>query len=263
VFKDLAANVDVVLCNFTSRVLPSLGFDFDTLRALNPGIVVVRMPAFGNTGPFAECAGYALIIEAMAGFAARFGYPDEGARVSDTYWPDSVAGTHAALAIMTGIERRDRTGEGVEIDLSHQDAMWQQLGEDLVETNRRGAPVERLGNEEPGVTGSGIEADGHGGWVAVVGERREPVLDPLAAAADPRQVDRFEVIDRDVLGPHRLARPPFVVDGRPGATRRAAPMFDEHTDEVLAEVAGYTAAQIAALRKADVVGGVLPTLSGR
>jgi crotonobetainyl-CoA:carnitine CoA-transferase CaiB-like acyl-CoA transferase len=247
-----------VLCNFTSRVMPQLGLAYDELAAVNPGIVVVRMPAWGTRGPYSHCAGYALTVEAMGGFAARWGYEDEGARVSDHYWPDSVAGTHAALAVLTGLERRDRTGAGCEIDLAHQEAMWLQGGEALIVADQRGADIGRTGDREPGVDRSGIEPDGAGGWVAVVGDRREPVLDVLGAAADEQLAWRFDTVERAHVGAMRLLRPPLVVDGRPVTTRRPAPLFDEHSDEVLREVAGYDEPRIAELRAEGVVGGQLP-----
>lgn len=257
-FLDLIGSVDVVLCNFTARVMPQLGFDFATLSAINPKLVVVRMPAFGTTGSYSECAGYALVVEAMGGFAARWGYEDEGARVSDTYWPDSVAGTHAALAILAGIEKVDRTGVGCEFDFSHMDVMWQQMGEGLVVAGQRGTDIGRMGNREPGVAASGVRARADGGWEAVVDGRTETVLDPLAAYADPRQSWRYEVVSRDVIGDVPSLRTPIVVDGRPTTTRRPAPLFDQHTDEVLSTLAGYGPERLAELREAKVIGGILP-----
>ncbi|MDH4145515.1 MAG: CoA transferase [Acidimicrobiia bacterium] len=261
VFRDVVAGADVVLCNFTERVMPQLGLGYDELVKANPSVVVVRMPAFGTTGPYAHCAGYAMVVEAMGGFSARWGYEDEGARISDVYWPDSVAGSHAALAILTGLERRDRTGQGCEIDLSHQDVMLQQLGEGFVVAGQRNADIGRMGNREPGVAASGIEADGAGGWVAVVGERREPVVDVLGAAANPELAYRFETVDRAVIGAAPEIRTPMVIDGNPVDTRRPAPLFDEHSDEILREVAGYDEARIAELREARTIGGQLPDLS--
>ncbi len=258
VFRDLAKNVDVVLCNFTERVMPNLGLGYDVLKQLNDDIVVVRMPAFGTTGPYSHCAGYALVVEAMGGFAARWGYPEEGARVSDTYWPDSVAGTHAALAVMSGIERRDRTGEGCEVDFSHMDVMWSQLAEGLVVADRRGSDIGRMGNREPGVADSGIFPAAGGGWEARVGGRTRPVLDALGASRDPALAYRFETVDRDVIGRVTELRTPVLIDGRPTTTRRPAPLFDQHSDEVLAEVAGYDVARIAELREHKTVGGQLP-----
>jgi len=262
VFKDLARNVDVVLCNFTERVLPGLGLGYDVLRELNDDVIVVRMPAFGTTGPYSHCAGYALVVEAMGGFAARWGYPDEGARVSDTYWPDSVAGTHAALAVMSAVERRDRTGTGCEIDFSHMDVMWSQLAEGLIVADRRGSDIGRMGNREPGVDGSGIFPAPGGGWEARVGDRSRPVLDALGASRDPALAYRFETVARDIIGDVTELRTPVVIDGSPTTTRLPAPLFDQHSDDVLREVAGYDAARIAELREAKVVGGQLPVPKG-
>lgn len=261
VFKDLVRNVDVVLCNFTERVLPSLGLDYDTLRQLNEDIVVVRMPAFGTSGPYSHCAGYALVVEAMGGFAARWGYPDEGARVSDTYWPDSVAGTHAALAVMTAIERRDRTGAGCEVDFSHMDVMWCQVAEGLIVADQRGSDIGRMGNREPGVADSGIfpTADGSG-WEARVAGRTRRVADALGASRDPELAYRFETVARDIIGDVEELRTAVLIDGAPTTTRLPAPLFDQHTDEILSGLAGYDDAHIAGLRERAVVGGQLPDL---
>ncbi len=87
VFLELARHADAVLCNFTASVLPQLGIGFEDLVAVNPRIVVVRMPAFGTEGPYSHAAGYGTVIEGMGGFGARFGYAAEGARISDLYWP--------------------------------------------------------------------------------------------------------------------------------------------------------------------------------
>jgi crotonobetainyl-CoA:carnitine CoA-transferase CaiB-like acyl-CoA transferase len=285
-FLELARSADAVLCNFTAKVLPELGLGFGDLAAVNPRIVVVRMPAFGTTGPYSAKAGYGPVIEGMGGFGARFGYASDGARISDLYWPDPVAGTHAALAVLAGIERRDRTGTGSEVDLAHMEVMWNALGEGVVVADQRGADIGRMGNREPGVAASGFAAAAEGRWVAFVGPAAviaaadavagqpwadvvaavraaggaaEVVNEVLDAVADPRLAERFEVVDHPVTGPMRQIRTPFVVDGAVTTTRRRAPLFDEHTDAVLAELAGVDAARLAALRDAKVIGGVLPT----
>jgi crotonobetainyl-CoA:carnitine CoA-transferase CaiB-like acyl-CoA transferase len=283
-FLELARTADAVLCNFTAKVLPSLGLGFEQLAAVNPRIVVVRMPAFGTVGPYSHAAGYGTVVEGMGGFGARFGYEEEGARISDLYWPDPVAGVHAALALLAGIERSDRTGLGCEVDLAHMEAMWTTLGEGLVVAGQRGVDIGRMGNREPGVAVSGFVPAADGRWVAVIGPpsvagvvqavggqpwpdvvaavraaggNGEVVNEILDAADDPRLADRFELVDHPVTGPMRHVRSPFVVDGRPTATRRRAPLFDEHTDEVLSEAAGCDAGRLAALRDAKVIGGEL------
>jgi crotonobetainyl-CoA:carnitine CoA-transferase CaiB-like acyl-CoA transferase len=284
-FLGLVASADAVLCNFTAGVLPKLRLGWDELSAVNPRLVLVRMPAFGTMGPYHEAAGYGTVVEGMGGFGSRFGYEDEGARISDLYWPDPVAGAHAAFAILAGLERRDRTGAGCEIDLAHMEVMWNQLGEGIVAASQRGRDVGRMGNREPGVARSGFVATADGRWVAVVGPaaiddalgradaldaaalcaavaerggRAEVVNEVLDAAADPRLVDRFEVVDHPMTGPVRQVRSPFVVDGTATTTRRPAPLFDQHTDELLRDRLGYDDERIARLRADGVVGGTLP-----
>ncbi len=284
-FLELARTADAVLCNFTAKVLPDLRLGFADLVQVNPRIVVVRMPAFGTEGPYSHKAGYGTVVEGMGGFGARFGYETEGARISDLYWPDPVAGIHAALAILSGIERRDRTGAGCEVDLAHMEVMWNALGEGLVVAGRRGTDIGRMGNREPGMTTSAFVAAADGRWVAVVGDAgaaaadvlegrpwpeivaavraaggaAEVVNEVLDAADDARLADRFEVVDHPVTGPAKAVRSPFVIDGRATTTRRRAPLFDEHTDELLAELPGYDADRLAALRAAKVIGGTLPS----
>ena len=187
-FLDLARSADAVLCNFTAKVLPALGLGFDDLAAVNPRIVVVRMPAFGTVGPYSAKAGYGPVIEGMGGFGARFGYADDGARISDLYWPDPVAGTHAALAVLMGIERRDRTGAGCEIDLAHMEVMWNAVGEGVVVADQRGTDIGRMGNREPGVAASGFVAAADGRWVAFVGPAEVTAAAEAAAGRSWRDV---------------------------------------------------------------------------
>jgi crotonobetainyl-CoA:carnitine CoA-transferase CaiB-like acyl-CoA transferase len=286
-FLGLVESADAVLCNFTAGVLPKLGLGWDTLSSVNPRLVLVRMPAFGTFGPYHEAAGYGPVVEGMGGFGARFGYEDEGARISDLYWPDPVAGAHAALAILTGLERRDRTGEGCEIDVAHMEVMFSALGEGIVVASQRGRDIGRMGNREPGVPRSGFVQATDSRYVAFVGPERlvevlaeagaspmdsaalctairaaggraEVVNEVLDAAADARLAQRFEVVDRAFTGPVRQVRSPFVVDGAVTTTRRPAPRFDEHTDEVLRATLGYGAERVAHLRAEGAIGGVLP-----
>ena len=225
------------------------------------------------------------VVEGMGGFGARFGYEDEGARISDLYWPDPVAGAHAALAVLTGIERRDRTGAGCEIDLAHMEVMWSALGEGLVVADQRGTDIGRMGNREPGVAGvrlrrrrrRAVGRRGRSGrgraaaaasagrpWPDVVaairaaGGAAEVVNEVLDAVADPRLADRFELVDHPVTGPVRHVRVAVRrrrrVDHDPPpcpAVRRAHRRGARRTRRLRCAAAGD-------LRDAGVIGGVLP-----
>ena len=153
--------------DLSAHVLPHLGLDFDTIKKANPKFVVVRMPAFGVDGPYSDAVGYGSIIEAMGGVAHRQGYDHEAARVSNIYFPDPTAGIHAANAFLAGVFHADQTGEGMEIDLSQHEAMWQHSGEAIVLASIHGRDIGRLGNREPGEVFAEFVST-KDGWVAVV-----------------------------------------------------------------------------------------------
>ncbi len=287
-FLELVRNCDGLVANFSAHVLTQLGLDIDTLLEVNPRFVVVRMPAFGVHGPYAGAVGYGSIVEAMGGMGHRQGYEHEGARISNLYFPDPVAGIHAAAALVTGLRGAERTGVGGEIDLSHQEAMWQHSGEALVLAASSGRDIGRMGNREPGTALSDMIACADG-WVAVVAVDRptpaaeavlatalrqrahdvvtalrnlgigaEVCLDPWTAPEEPRVASRLDIVDHPVTGPMRHLASPFTVDGIRPSPRGPAPLFDQHTDDVLTRIGGLSPVQVEELRSVGAVGGVLP-----
>lgn len=244
------------------------------------------MPAFGVDGPYSAAAGYGSIGEAMGGIGHRQGYDHEGARISNIYYPDPIAGVHAATSLLAGLHRRDVTGIGCEIDMSHQEATWSLHGDALVLADRHGRDVGRMANREPGIPVSGVVGTADDRWVAVIGPeacRQEfesaadrparrlieavlalggsavEVLDPWTAPAVEPVADLLEVVDHPVTGPVRHVASPFRLDGVRPVSAGPAPLFDQHTDEVLTELAGYDRHELDRLRRAEVIGGELPT----
>ncbi len=290
VFLDMVANADGIVCNFSAHVMPALGLDWETLKKVNPGLVVVRMPAFGVDGPYSGAAGYGSIGEAMGGIGHRQGYDHEGARISNIYYPDPIAGVHAATALLAGLHRRDVNGEGSEIDMSHQEATWSLHGDSLVLAASEGRDVGRMANREPGTPVSDVFGTSDQRWVAVVGDAgcadivaraaelsaaelleqlraagsggvkvvATEVLDPWTAPSQEPVASMLETVDHPITGPVRHVASPYLVDGVRPASDGPAPTFDQHTDEVIAQLAGYDEARLAQLRADEVIGGELP-----
>ncbi|MFT7645791.1 MAG: crotonobetainyl-CoA:carnitine CoA-transferase CaiB-like acyl-CoA transferase [Candidatus Poriferisodalaceae bacterium] len=287
-FLALVANCDALIANFSAHVLPDLGLDWDTLKAANPRLVVVRAPAFGCEGPYSGATGYGSIVEAMSGLGQRQGYEHEAARISNIYFPDPIAGIHIANAMMAGLDHSDRTGEGVEIDLSHQEGTWLHSGEGLVLAATQNRDIGRMGNREPGVALAEFWPVA-GAWLAVVskagqvadvqavqaaaeaadmteavqlvvaaGGKAEPTYDPWSAPGHPRVANRLDIVDHPVTGPMRHLSSPFTVDGVRPVPKGPAPLFDQHTDEVFSEIGGLSAERIAELRTSGAIGGELP-----
>lgn len=287
-FLSLVANSDGLVANFSAHVLPHLGLDFDTIKKANPKFVVVRMPAFGVDGPYSDAVGYGSIIEAMGGVAHRQGYDHEAARVSNIYFPDPTAGIHAANAFLAGVFHADQTGEGMEIDLSQHEAMWQHSGEAIVLASIHGRDIGRLGNREPGEVFAEFVST-KDGWVAVVtpnsaaatvkdalrdaqrltgqevveavnlrGGKAQICLDPWSAPNESPVSSYLDVVEHPVTGPMRHLASPFVVDGARPTPRSHAPLFDQDTDEVLRTVGQLDESSIRSLRQDGHVGGTLP-----
>ena len=262
-FLELVRNSDALVANFSAHVLPQLGLDFATLTEVNPRFVLVRMPAFGTDGPYADAVGYGSIIEAMGGLGHRQGYQREGARISNIYFPDPIAGINAGFALLSGLHHAERTGHGIEIDVSQQEAAWQNNGEALVLASTAGRDIGRMGNREPGEAEAGF-IKGTDGWLACVTDRpgadprTEPCRDPWTAPAHRPFADHLDVVEHPVAGRRRHIASPFTLDGQRPSPAGPAPLFDQHTDEVFAHVGGLSDEHIADLRAAGHIGGELP-----
>jgi crotonobetainyl-CoA:carnitine CoA-transferase CaiB-like acyl-CoA transferase len=139
---------DVVVENFTPRVLDQIGLDFPAVQALRPDAILLRMPGFGLDGPWRDNPAFAYVIEAASGVSWLTGYPDR-----NPYEPYSVgdpnAGLHAINALLLALEHRRRTGQGVLIEAAMIDAALNIAAEQVIEYSAYGALLQRAGNQGP------------------------------------------------------------------------------------------------------------------
>ncbi len=204
--RRLLATCDVLVENYTPRVLEQIGLDLDTVRAIRPDLVVVRMPGFGLDGPWRDNPAFAFVIEDAAGLTWLTGHPDQNP-VSPYCVGDSNAGLHALCGLLLAVEHRARTGEGVVVEAAMVDAALSVAAEQIVEHSAYGALLERVGNRGPTAAPQNLyltaDTDDEGGrdsWVAVavatddqwqaLGEalgRPEWATDPGLATADGRR----------------------------------------------------------------------------
>jgi crotonobetainyl-CoA:carnitine CoA-transferase CaiB-like acyl-CoA transferase len=148
VLSRLIATCDVIVENFTPRVLDQIGLDFAAVQAIRADAILVRMPGFGLDGPWRDNPAFAYVIEAASGVSWLTGYPDR-----NPYEPYSVgdpnAGVHAANALLLGLEFRRRTGQGVMIEAAMVDAALNIAAEQVIEYSAYGALLQRAGNRGP------------------------------------------------------------------------------------------------------------------
>ena len=146
-FKELVAVSDVVIENFSTRVMPNLGVSYEQLREVRPDLVMVSMPAFGNSGPYKDLVGYGEPMELMGGLAMLTGYEGESTPIRmGVAYSDCLASYHAVIAVLWGLLHRHRTGRGQHLDLSHFEAVVRTIGEAVLAYGMDGEQPRPRGN---------------------------------------------------------------------------------------------------------------------
>ncbi|MFM7224438.1 MAG: CoA transferase, partial [Actinomycetota bacterium] len=173
--RDLALRLvercDVVAENFTPQVMERFGLGWDEIHAANPRALYLRMPAFGLDGPWRERGGFAQTMEQLTGMAWVTGYED-GAPIIPGGPVDPMVGTHAALALLAALARRDRTGEGMLVEVPLVEVATAVTAEQVIRYSADGTLLGRRGS-------SGVyRCAGDDAWVAI-----DAASDPLAGEA--------------------------------------------------------------------------------
>jgi len=218
VMHRLIATADVLVENYTPRVLDQAGLTFDALRAIRRDIIVVRMPGFGLDGPWRDSAAFAYTIEDASGFTWLTGYEDQ--RPLEPYCiGDPNAGVHALAGLLLALEHRRRTGEGVFVEAAMVDAAVNVTAEQVIEYSAYGALLERAGNRGPTAAPQNLyltadidERERRDVWVAIAVETDEQWASLVAAlgrprwaadpalASEPGRREQHERIDEHLMG---------------------------------------------------------------
>ena len=146
--RRLAARSDLVLDNFSPRVLEQWGLGYESLSKVRPDLIMVRMPAFGLTGPWRDRIGFAYTMEQVSGLAWLTGEPDEPPLTPNGIC-DAMAGVHATFAAMLGLEHRRRTGKGMFIEVPMVGSALNMAAEQVAEHSAYGCLLQRTGNRSP------------------------------------------------------------------------------------------------------------------
>jgi crotonobetainyl-CoA:carnitine CoA-transferase CaiB-like acyl-CoA transferase len=154
-FLDLVGHSDVVLENYSPRVMGNFGLEWDVLSARNPDIVYVAMPAFGKSGPWRDRISYGPGIDAMSGLSWLTGYTDGSPLKPGNFYCDQNAGLHAALTAVAAIIARRRIG-GQTVELAMLEGELQLIGEAMVGQQLSGREPTRIGNEHTSAAPHGV-----------------------------------------------------------------------------------------------------------
>ena len=277
--KRLIETADVVTENFTPPVMEGFGLSYDDVRAINPAVIMLRLPAFGLEGPWRDRGGFAQTMEQITGMAWLTGY-DDGPPIIPGGVVDPMVGTHTALALMAALEYRARTGLGQLVEMPMIEVAAAVTAEQVIDYSARGHLAGRRGTH-------GVYAcDGKDQWVAIddtvdpmdavarvdwcasrtpAGAAAELMANGIPAAAvvpayatlDDSQLRArgfFQPLDHPDVGPQEYPGWPMRMSAGPMvAWRGACPTLGQHTDEVLREI-GVTEDELVRLRAEHVIG---------
>ncbi|MEF3273442.1 MAG: CoA transferase [Chloroflexus sp.] len=179
--KRLVPHVDMVLENFRPGTLEAWGLGWEELHALNPGLIMIRVSGFGQTGPYRDKAGFGSIGEAMGGIRAITGFPDRPPTRIGISIGDSLAATFAALGALVALHQRQRSGKGQVVDIGIYEAVLALMESMIPEYQLTGYIRERTGNVLPNVAPSNIYPTADGSWF-VIGANADTIFARLAQA---------------------------------------------------------------------------------
>ena len=152
--REMVEEADVIVENYTPRVMGNFGLHWEALRKINPDLIMVSMPGFGLTGSWSHYTAFANTTEQMSGLPHLTGYPDDQPIFSGTTGGDPLAGVMGALALLSALERRDRliaAGQpgGCHVDLSQTETATSFLGDAITAYAISGDDPGRVGNFHP------------------------------------------------------------------------------------------------------------------
>lgn len=205
IFHELVAQADVVAENFRPDVKFRLGIDYETLKAINPGIVYVSISGFGQDGPYAKRPGFDHIVQGMGGMMSINGYPEQGPTRVGIAIADTGAGLYSALGVMTALLERQASGLGQWVQVSLLEAMIALLDFQGARWLMEKEVPTQAGNNHPTSIPTGVYPTSDGYITIAAGEqamfkRLARALDaehwlsqPAFATEDSRSANRAEV----------------------------------------------------------------------
>ncbi|MCY3506127.1 MAG: CoA transferase [Chloroflexi bacterium] len=170
----LLAKSDVLVENYRANVMDNLGLSFEEVRAVNPRIVYVSMPGHGKTGPEAHYVTYGTNVEQLAGLVSVSGYEGGEPLKTGFSYGDPTAGLAVPAAVALGLRQRNRTGEGVHIDLAQRENLTGFVGEYLVDYSMNRELRAPAGNTHLHFAPHGVyRSGGEDRWVTIACENDE------------------------------------------------------------------------------------------
>ncbi len=205
VFRKLADKADVLVDNNRPGALEKWGFAPDKLRETNPGLVVVRISGYGQTGPYKDRAGFDRVALAFAGITGLTGDADRPPVRPGYFVADYGAGMFAAFGAMLALRARDLTGKGQDVDMALYEAVWRMSGAHIANYGLQGHGRERSGNYFPGVVPAEQFETSDGHFLVINATTQRAFVKLCDAIGQPELVADERFTPRNNLGKNHAA----------------------------------------------------------
>jgi len=182
----MVAQAQVLVESFKAGDLEAFGLSPDTLHAINPKLIIVRISGWGQTGPYATRPGFGTLVEAFSGFAQKNGFPDKPPALPNLGLADMVAGLSGAFATMAALREVEmHDGPGQVVDLSLLEPMLAILGPDAAIYQHTGYLPQRMGNRAETAAPRNAFLCSDGKWMVMSGSTQRMALRILTAIGKP------------------------------------------------------------------------------
>ena len=195
IVKRLTSDADIVIENYRKGTLERWGLGYDVLSEINPGLIMLRVTGFGQTGPNSHRPGFGTLAEGYSGYAYITGYPDRPPLLPGFGLADDSAGLMGAFLAMVALQYKNRSSKGQVIDMAIYEPLFTLLGPQVVDFDQLGIVQERNGSRLPFTAPRNTYRTKDDKWVSISGsaqstfERMCKALKVTELVSDPRFLD--------------------------------------------------------------------------
>ena len=178
--RQLAAEADVLIENFRPGLMEDWGMSYEALAAANPRLIMLRISGYGQTGPYRDLPGFAVVAEAMGGLRHLMGEPGRPPVRAGVSLGDTLAALHGVIGVLLALQAREKTGRGQVVDVALYESVFNCMESLLPEFSAFGAVREPAGSALPGIAPSNAYrcADGQ----VVIGGNGDSIFKRLMTA---------------------------------------------------------------------------------
>ena len=197
IFANLVSKSDGLIENNAIATMERAGVSWEKLSKINPEFILVRMPAFGISGPYKSYRTFGSHMESLVGHYSLFGYQGETPEASGTsLFADPASGVAGALAFMNGLRHRRKTGKGIQIEAATAENFANQLGPHIVDYSMTKEVPDYIGNRHPVYAPQGVyKCNGQDRWISIT-ITNDVEWEKLCSILEVKELNDFNTVEK-------------------------------------------------------------------